>query len=297
LQKIFSNLDEFPVYVTENGTVLENTTETTSTIRIFGSAYAVGIRSIGEPLCWYLSGEIAGMIQALIGRFVKVTETSCWGLGHKYCDFFIEVLDEEISAIITSDSGKQEVQDRRNQFLLMLGESFSRFSSSLLMKNVIRTKIGDFIHISVVQQSLTALKLIDPFCGMLMYSAGSSYGLIGPGKHIIQDYMSDHGIDLPVSLHTAVKMLCIEMKHPTTMLARQHSFIEVSNVDSESVKMTIHENVYSAGASNVKEKFCNFTAGFINGRLRLLLDDEIIVKETACQGSGASSCTFEISLE
>ena len=42
--------------------------------------------------------------------------------------------------------------------------------------------------------------------------------------------------------------------------------------------------------------FCDFTAGYINGRLQLLMVDEIVVREIACYGSGDSVCKFEVTI-
>jgi predicted hydrocarbon binding protein len=296
IEKFFSNIDDYPVYVTEGAEILE-LTDTTASIRLYGSAYSVGAPSIGEPLCWYIAGEIAGQIQALLGRFVKVSETSCWGLGNKYCDFFIEVLNEEVSAIITSDSGKEEVQKRRSIFLTTLMIMTENQQRSLLLKKRIRPKIGDFIHVSVVQQALTALKLMDPYCGMLMYSAGSTYGLTGPGKHILQQAIADQGLETPMSLEMAVQLVNGELQHPTSMLARQHSFVDFKILSAESAEIIIQECSSSAGATDIQETFCDFTAGFINGRLRLLCNEEIIVKEIKCHGSGHETCTYQITLE
>ena len=295
---LLSDAETFPMFIAEGAEVKE-ISENTALIRVFGSAFAVSSPTIGEPLCWSLAGEISGWAQSILGKFVKTTEISCWGLGQNFCEFFIELCENEKAALVTVEStkGKVELQERRTTFQHTLLEMAENYQESLFFKKRLRSKYGDFIHISIVQNALMSLKLMDPFLGIILYSAGSTYGLSGPGKDIIQKLISQNNIEQPMGLKDALNLIVGELQHPTTLLSRQHSFI-FSNVDEdeEAGVITIYENVYAAGAGNVSEHFCDFTAGFINGRLQLLLIDEIIVKEIACHGSGDFYCKFEVKI-
>jgi predicted hydrocarbon binding protein len=295
---LLSDNELFPLHIAEGAEIL-NLNDSTALIRVFGSAFAVASPKIGEPLCWSLAGEISGWIQSILGKIVKTTEISCWGLGQNYCDFSIELVENEKAAVISIDStkDKNELQERRTTFQSTLMEMAENYQDSLFFKKRLRPKYGDYIHISVVQNSLMSLKLMDSFLGMILYSAGSTYGLSGPGKDIIQNLISEKKIEQPMELETALELIVGELKHPTTLLARQHSFVTYSIVEKESAgHITISENVYASGAGNVNEYFCDFTAGYINGRLRLLLVDEIVVKEVACHGSGDQVCKFEVTV-
>ena len=100
-----------------------------------------------------------------------------------------------------------------------------------------------------------------------------------------------------MALKIALELIVDELQHPTTLLSREHSFVQFSvNEDEDKGNITIYENVYASGAGNVSEHFCDFTAGFINGRLQLLIVDEILVREIACHGSGDGYCKFEVTL-
>ena len=296
--KLLSDTDHFPLLIAEGAETME-INETTALIRIYGSAFAVGSPTIGEPLCWSLAGEIAGWVQSILGKIVKTTEISCWGLGQNYCEFFIELLENESAALISIDTskGKSELQERRTTFQHTLLEMAENFQDSLFFKKRLRSKYGDFIHISVVQNALMSMKLMDPFLGMILFSAGSTFGLSGPGKEIIQNLISENNIEQPMELYQALELIIGEFRHPTTLLARQHSFVNFTvDEDGEKGEITIFENVYAAGAGNVGEHFCDFTAGYINGRLQLLMVDEILVREIACYGSGDPYCKFEVTL-
>ena len=296
--KLLSDTDHYPLFIAEEAKIIE-VSDSTAVSRVYGSGFAVGSPNIGEPLCWSLAGEIAGWVQCILGKNVKTTELSCWGLGKNHCDFFIELVENESAALITVESskGKGELQERRTTFQHTLLEMAENYQESLFFKKRLRSKYGDFIHISVLQNALMSMKLMDPFLGMILYSAGSTFGLSGPGKDIIQNLISEKNIQQPINLKTALELISDELKHPTTLLSRQHSFVTFStDEDSERGEITIFENVYAAGAGNVDEHFCDFTAGYINGRLQLLLTDEFAVREIACHGSGDSVCKFEVTI-
>lgn len=44
-----------------------------------------GLPNIGEPVCHFEAGFIAGGLEKVLGKPVKVQETQCWGLGYKVC--------------------------------------------------------------------------------------------------------------------------------------------------------------------------------------------------------------------
>ena len=294
--KLLSDTEHFPLLIAEGAEVKE-ISDSTALIRVYGSAFAVGSPTIGEPLCWSLAGEIAGWVQSILGKYTKATEISCWGLGQNYCEFFIELVETESAALVSVEAtkDKNELQERRTIFQHTLLEMAENYQDSLFFKKRLRSKYGDFIHISVVQNALISMKLMDPFLEMILYSAGSIYGQTGPGKHIIQNLISEKNIEQPMGLESALELIADELSHPTTLLSRQHSFVKFSvNKEDEKGDITIYENVYAAGAADVGEHFCDFTAGFIYGRLQLLMVEEMTVREIACYGSGDACCKFEV---
>ncbi|MHA1448995.1 MAG: V4R domain-containing protein [Candidatus Hodarchaeales archaeon] len=295
IKLFYSNPEGFPLLISENAEIIEIDGEKAK-LRIYGSAYSVGTPKIGEPLCSMIAGEIAGQVQVLLGRYVKVTETACWGLGDKYCDFLIETSDKEPHMKVTSDKGKKDVEKRRRKFVEAMAELAKRHEDSLFMKHQLRPKTGDFVHISTVQQAFTALKMTDDFCGMLLYSAGSEHGLISPKEVLVRE-LTKRGARPPLEFNQAVMCIAASMSHPTSLLTRNHSFVSYNIVDDEVAHLVIDENAFSAGSSNTGVTFCDWTAGFIAGRMRLLVVGDPVVKEIECAGTGAERCKFEITLE
>nr|WP_246169704.1 SpoIIE family protein phosphatase [Alkalibaculum sporogenes] len=54
-------------------------------------AVCSGFPNIGESLCSFESGFIAGGLSSILKKDVKVTETKCWGLGDEICRFEAEI--------------------------------------------------------------------------------------------------------------------------------------------------------------------------------------------------------------
>ena len=44
-----------------------------------------GVPKVGEPLCYFEAGLIAGGLESVLGNSIKVLETKCWGLGDRVC--------------------------------------------------------------------------------------------------------------------------------------------------------------------------------------------------------------------
>ncbi|MBY9001287.1 MAG: hypothetical protein KGD64_10255, partial [Candidatus Heimdallarchaeota archaeon] len=89
------------------------------------------------------------------------------------------------------------------------------------------------------------------------------------------------------------------MKHPTNYLARGYSFVEVrEGEDEDEMFIAIHECAFASGANlsetNLNESLCDFQAGYLAGRLALILKDPPIVTEIKCHGTGHNFCEFRI---
>lgn len=55
-----------------------------------------GLPNIGEAVCDFEAGFIAGCLERMVGKKVIVKETKCWGLGDKICRFEASILPGEV---------------------------------------------------------------------------------------------------------------------------------------------------------------------------------------------------------
>jgi len=313
LAQLYSHTNVIPLYHATHCDVAK-IDGYTATLRIYELANSAGAINIGEPLCHFTAGEIAGTIEAMIGSATGVIETKCKGLGDDYCEFDIEVyLGKEIGKapykVLDVSSQAKQVQflgdlpaeeHRRQLFYEFIHETTQNGYNSLLMKEALRPNDIDYVHISSLQQQIMSLKFRDKFCGALLYSAGRELGVIGPGKRLIYDLLASENAELPIeSLKQATHIMQKYLTHPTNYLSRQHSFVEVfDGEDEDEMFVRIHECAYASGANlsetNLNEVLCDFQAGYLAGRLALVLNDPPIVTETKCHGTGHNFCEFRI---
>jgi predicted hydrocarbon binding protein len=284
----------------------------TATLRIYELANSAGAVNIGETLCHYTAGEIAGTVEAMIGSATSVMETKCKGLGDEYCEFEIEVFpgrelgkapyrvyevkDKDKKIKFLGDIPAEEY--RRQIFYEFIHETTQHGYNSVLMTEALRPNDVDYVHISSLQQQIMSLKFRDKFCGALLYSAGRELGVIGPGKNIIYDLLASETLPIE-SLKKATEIIQQYLTHPTNYLKREYSGAEIEEgEDEDEMILRIYENAYASGANlsetNLNETLCDFTAGYLAGRLALILKDPPIVTETKCHGTGHNFCEFRI---
>ena len=296
---LFSQPERFPIYMTENAE-LKEIDSTSALVRVYGSAFSAAIPGIGEPIDYVIAGQIAGMIEVLLGRYVRVEEQDCWGVGARHCDFLVETAEkpEDLppSASEKSSEDSKTRFERRLTFREATLQVAKQMEESIFMKKQIRKKIGDYCHIGVMQQPFTALKWIDPFCGTLLYSAGFELGIFGPGKEIIWNKMTGMNKEWPLPLPDAVEVVVSYLSHPISILSRQHTFIRIVEASENKVLLSVKGCATASGLPNFGEGelFCDFQAGYIGGRVDLLTERDVVARELQCPGTGHDHCLFEI---
>ncbi|MFX1512999.1 MAG: V4R domain-containing protein [Promethearchaeota archaeon] len=280
----------------------------TTSIQIKDSAFASNVSGLNEPLCHYLAGEMGGITEAMLGTKVAVVENSCWGLGDDYCEFHMAVGEDRPSI----EKEREFLSDeRRNNFQTCQNSISKNQYESMLMTKILRPKVGDWCHISLVQQALHALKFSDEFYSTLLYYAGAHLGHAGVDKATINQIIRKKKLIPPLEFEDGIKLVKSYFNHPTTVLSRMQSGAQARIIDDETATIDIFECATASGLDislfqteiGTEEKratpklLCDFTAGFIHGRLDIVLDEEVRVQETECHSTGADFCRFKVELD
>ncbi|MHA1168517.1 MAG: V4R domain-containing protein, partial [Candidatus Hodarchaeales archaeon] len=172
---------------------------------------------------------------------------------------------------------------------------------SILFNVVLRPGLGDYVHISVLQTALNGIKFADPFYSSLLYYAGMNYGKVS------LDLGFQKIPEEPPEFEEGCKLIEDYFNDPTTILTRKQGKVKLEIVDEETARIKIYDCATASGISTFfteAETFlCDFTAGFIDGRLTELLQEDVRVEETVCHGSidpdhkGDKFCEFKITLD
>ncbi len=288
-----------------------------ATLKVKGSAYAVMNSDIGLDVCGFLAGEIAGLLEVTLGEKSAVVETKCWGLGDDHCEFDI-LLGEESDHYSQSSQPKEFFsQNDRLRFELSVANISKNMFDSILRKpyGLMRPDVGDYIHISVLQHILTSLKFSDPFNSTLIAYAGQHYGQILEDLGIISRIMKRRKLqyEFPMEFPQACEVLSYYFSTPGMIYARVHADVNVEILDDESAVFRVWESAATSGinlstvdlsalfpGSSAPPKVTtldDFLAGFINGRIDLLVEDNVIVREEKCVALGHRCCEFVAELE
>ncbi|MFW9921841.1 MAG: V4R domain-containing protein [Candidatus Thorarchaeota archaeon] len=264
-------------------------------LKIEGLASASGAPFVGEPLCHFAAGEIAGLTEALTGRFVYVHEIKCVGTGYDHCEFEIQVSDEPIKPP-TEPEEEYIVEDRSQHFQGILHDISKRLHESFISpKDVFnRGNIGNEVHFTKLQQAIITLRMTDPYCGALLYAAGRELGIFGPGRDILQRYLEDENYSWPLNLEKALRILNKFFHFGMIQAAKERADMKIIEEDGE-LKIRIIECAISSGAIDSGTAFCDFMAGYLAGRIQILTGRDCIVNETKCHGLGDKFCEFDIS--
>ena len=280
---------------------IQEVTDKKIVLNIWGLASSsIGI-NIGEPLCDFTAGQLAGITTAIMGTRSKCIETQCQAMGEEYCSFEIQLLapNESDERQLPSYEDKVDKAERREYFYEVIHELTLKHEDSLFFRKLLRERT-DFIHISALQPIVVSLKLMDEFTGSILYSSGRELGIFGPGKGLLQKIVQRKNVVAPVDFNTGVTLLHEYLSHPASSLAREWGEIRLLEPDSEdSLTRVIAIEEYGAisGIKDLGKTFCDYLAGYIAGRLQILIGMEPFVKEIACQGTGSPDCRFKITID
>ncbi|MFX0062968.1 MAG: V4R domain-containing protein [Candidatus Hermodarchaeota archaeon] len=308
--QVLYNRNQFPLHITDSAKIIE-LSKSHAKLRINGSAYAAGVKNVGETLCYLLAGEMEGIVETVMGEAVSVRETKCWGTGSDYCEFEIQLGEQSLPV----SQVQKSADSRMPLFEERLGIVSKNMAESLRMKKPLR-EVGDFVHICALQQALASFKVSDPFSSTLLYFAGNRFGSMGADKYtlmkIVNYNIQKKNLQFPFEFDDAIFLLSESLRYPSVTLARSHGAVEYEITDDEEAELRIYENASAAGLQitfppelgerpkdflRPVEKLCDFTSGFIAGRIKVLMGAEPTVKETHCHGSGDSFCQFYIEVE
>ncbi len=92
IDELQKKLKDFKVGILE---VLEST-EDCMKIRIDECISCAGVANIGEVVCFWEGGVIAGLFTGLMGKKAEAVEYNCWGKGNETCEFEVFIGDDAV---------------------------------------------------------------------------------------------------------------------------------------------------------------------------------------------------------
>lgn len=306
LQELYSaNSLGLPLFLASRSLV-QPINDTKAKLTVYDSAFCAQMSPIGQPVCYLIAGEISGLIETTLGEQVSVIETRCFGLGDPYCEFSIELHKPRDFSFISERPFLTKTE--KEKFQRCLDTISKNMYSSSLIRSILRPGVSDHVHISVLQQTLNGIKFSDPFFSTLLFYAGLHYGKHGADIVTIDRIIKEEGDKpLPMEFEESLHILKSYFNDPATILTRWQGTAELEIVDEETALLNINESAISSGLNmkgsdfvldvDIETTLCDFTAGFIQGRLSRICDEKIKVSEVNCISIGSKYCQFKIELD
>ncbi len=294
----FSDRGAFDTRIAERAEIVE-ITKNTIYLKVYGMASASFNINIGEPVCGFTAGQLAGVTSLIMGTKSSCEELKCMANGANHCLFKISIDDEFKELENPVLEGKNERDNRRENFYEIIHEITPIIEDSLLMKRFQRPIVGDYVHLSVLQPIIIALKFIDKYSAFLLYSSGRELGIYGPGKELLYQQLYDKQIEGLVSPKKGVQLLYEYLTHPTSYLRREYGKITLREGEDENTfyfEIQDLASISGMAEANFGQTFCGFHAGFFAGRLQILIGVLPTITETKCQGKGDPVCEFQIKI-
>ena len=293
----FSDLEILPTHLASGAKVMD-VTDTMILLRVDELASASIRINVGEPMCGFTAGQLAGVTAVVMGTSSGVTrcdEIKCMANGGEYCLFRIAI-DDPRPIQLPPIEDKEARADRQQNFYEVIHEMTASIQNSMVMRKIQRTKVGDFIHISVLQPIIVALKFLDKLSGTILFNGGKELGIFGPGKDLLYSLVQEEDVQVPVPIDKGVNLLVTYLSHPKTALGREFGRLKLEKIEDRVYHLQVEDMASIAGMSSAAlgHTFCDFQAGFFAGRLHILIGVDPKIKEIECQGMGHKKCKFEI---
>jgi len=241
-------------------------------VRIYESSECWGFENVGETMLYYSTPVMAGVIKGLeswrgLERDWNAIETKCIGLGDPYCE--LKLVPGEIDELKSSLEKDILVIERIHQRLMHHLMEFLLHGKPLLE----RPTLGSMVDVHRVFHAMVFPALAGERYRMVLGMGGAR-----SGKHV-----GERLLEAGLSEDKAVKRIL--------------DFLNQCKVGKVSVGEAIRivENCESSQtkifATKIKEPFCFFTTGFLNGFFSAVKNQH--VKETKCIAMGDPYCEWE----
>lgn len=238
----------------------------------------IGYDNSKKPVCYMMSGILAGLFTAVLGKGMDCSEEVCSSTGKDACVFYIKTTNKyvDIKKIassfmwMTKKSGGESIEVSFDE---KRGEIFYEKSSAIITLREQRA-----------EEQRGFERIIGPATKSLLYEVGreeTKRALSNAIRYLIK-----------VVGVFSKKIILYKMLHQIN--ERGLGAIEIKKLDERENHMEVRiKNCYnSMGYKNSKKPICYIMSGILGGASSVIFGTEIFCKEVKCQGMGHKYCEF-----
>lgn len=203
-----------------------------------------------------------------------------------------DVIREKLWSSILPNMILSDRDTRRKESMMVLTKNTI---SSIISQELVRENLGDYVHISTYQQVMMSLLALDPLIPQLLYQSGRELGMYGAAPYYLTVLNPKVGAVKPDERfqETLIALALLYSRNNIVPLY-QATHCDIAKLEGYTATLRIYELVNSAGAINISEPLCHYTAGEIAGTVEAMIGFGTRVIETKCKGLGDAYCEFEI---
>lgn len=249
------------------------------TIRVRYSFNTMAYSESKKPICYTLSGILAGILEPIVRVSLDCEETSCSAMGQEYCEFKVKPSKrntfpkkyfnvkppEEVKGLTPLEV---DYDKERGLFVFEGSDSFLNFRA----------------HDSLYQKEFE--KTIGPAARGIIYSVAGKYSAtssMGKAKRLI------------IRLIGGISIESLANEFAKRIPMRGYGVLENLKIDSKNKEITFDiRNSYNTIAyGKTKEPICYCLSGVIAGATSLLFNKDSECIELKCRSMGNKACTFK----
>jgi predicted hydrocarbon binding protein/predicted regulator of Ras-like GTPase activity (Roadblock/LC7/MglB family) len=249
------------------------------TVRVRNSFNAMGYERTEKPICYVLSGILAGILEPIVKATLECRETRCLAMGHGFCEFELRpAAKNEFPRNYFRAEPLKEVRG-----LKAIEAGFDREGGELVFEGT-SAQVNFREHDALYQREFE--KIIGPAVRSIMY-----YYI---GKYPALESMN-LSKKLIVKIIGTISVKPLANEFAKKIPERGYGLLEDLSIDDKNKEITFRiKNCYNAmGYRNSREPVCYAFAGVAAGSTSLLFNEESECIETRCMGMGAPRCEFK----
>jgi hypothetical protein len=240
----------------------------------------LGYKLRKKPVCYMMSGKLAGLFSLVYGKDMKCKETKCFSSGSKSCEFEIKVSGEKIERPkISENSYHFQNFKKMKHFHLEYNEKKGE-----IFYNKVSSLIRGRAEVATLQKEFE--KIIGPATKTVLYKVC---------KYEASHYLSK-GRSLLVKILRPISKKFLYLKLLEEMYHRGYGVPELVSIDDKKSTLCMRvKNCYNAiGYKNFKKPICHQLSGIIAGASKVIFNKDVDCVERKCIGAGDNYCEFEV---
>lgn len=236
-----------------------------------------------KPICYELSGFLAGMFEIIFEKEMICEEEKCISMGEKFCNFKIKKSTGKGVRKVTHHRVKSVVEIPKN--LQKLEFKFDEEKGEIYPADMNQAVFPREMRAGIQQEFE---RIIGPAIKTISYKV-SKEGAIYDIKRILKKNLLAR-----VILFLNKKKFIYELFKVSAISGNGAMELTEINFKKSTGRIEVKNCHNTLNYGNMKKPICYYTMGVIAGAAEVIFNKRLECKETKCKTQGYEKCEFEV---